>query len=318
MDPGIERSIARRASAQLGLITRSQARAAGMSRAAIARRIDAGQLRLVGNQVLWPAGLPVRPRLEVMAACLDVGGVASHRTAGWCHSLERMDPSTDIEVVVLKGGSTTTTPLARVHTTTNLDPADVLRVEGVPTTSVARTILDLCALVPDEVERNDVVAAVEGAVRDRKASDRWLWWLLEERRCRGRNGVSTMESILAERAALGPTESWLERETLRILGEAGLPLPEVQRVFRRKGAFVSRVDFAYEHLPVAIEVEGKVHASDAQRAVDAHQRNAVQLLGHTVLTFTYGVVVRTPGVVVRTVAEALAQAEARASREQSA
>ena len=254
-----------------------------------------------------------------MAACLDVGGVASHRTAGWSHALERMGRPTSLEVVVLKGGTTTTTPLARVHTTTNLDPDDILLVQGVPTTSVARTMLDLSALVPGELGRADLVAAIEGAVRDRKASDRWMWWLLEERRCRGRNGVSTMESILAERgAALGPTESWLERETLRILDEAGLPLPRVQKVFRRKGAFVSRVDFAYEHVPVVIEVEGKVHAGDADREIDADQRNAVQLLGHTVLTFPYGVVVGTPGVVVRTVAEALAQADARAARDRTA
>ena len=43
-----------------------------------------------------------------------------------------------------------------------------------------------------------------------------------------------------------------------------------------------------------------------QRAVDAHQRNAAQLLGHTILTYTYDQVVRTPGVMVAEVRQALA------------
>lgn len=97
----------------------------------------------------------------------------------------------------------------------------------------------------------------------------------------------SLESILAERAALGPTESWLERETLRVLGRAGLPLPEVQCTLRQRGAFVSRVDFLYRAARIVIEVEGKSHDPDEQRGVDARQRNGVQLLGHAVLTYTY-------------------------------
>lgn len=307
MDPIIERSLAERASTQLGLFTTTQARDAGMSRKVLRHRLTHGSLRLVGNQVLWPADLPPStPHLRVMAACLDVDGVASHRTAAWLHGCADVGRLAPIEVMARRGGRTRTTPLARVHLTTSLDPEDVLLVGGVPTTSVARTLLGVASLVPDEVGRGDLVGAVEAAVRDRQASDRWLWWLLEERRCRGRNGVRALESVLAERARLGPTESWLERETLRVLGAAGLPLPHVQCVIRQRGAFVTRVDFAYPDQRVLMEVEGKVHAADAQRAIDAHQRNVGQLLGHTVLTYTYDQVVRTPQVMVEEVRCALA------------
>ena len=311
MDPMIERAIAERASSQLGLLTRSQAREAGLSAKAVRHRIATGHLVPVGNQVLWPAGLPPSPQLWAMAACLDVGGVVTHRAAARSHGLRRVALSAR-EVLVLKDRSTTTTPLARVHTTTHLTADDVVLVDGVPTTSVARTLLGVAALVPAEVSRAALVGAVEDAVREGKATDRWLWWLLEERRCRGRNGVTTMESVLADRARLGPTESWLEREALRVLAEAGLPRPAVQHVVRRRGAFVSRVDLAYVAERVLIELEGRDHAGDAQRAVDAHQRNQGQLSGHTVLTYTYDQVVRTPEVLVSEVREALAAARAAA------
>ena len=129
--------------------------------------------------------------------------------------------------------------------------------------------------------------------------------------------MRVLESVLSERADLGPTESWLERETLRILGEAGLPLPEVQQVIRRRGAFVSRVDFLYRRPQVVVEVEGKVHDAPEQRTHDHSQRNRLQLLGHATLTFTYQQVVRTPEVLVRDVGEMLAQRAARPGRASS-
>ncbi len=308
MDRMIELAIAERASTQLGLFTRAQARAAGMSAKTIRHRLDSGALRLLGNSVLRPAALPETTHLRIMAACLDVGGVASHRTAAWLEDLASVGRPIPIEVMALRRGSVRTTPLARTHLTTSLRDEDVLVVDGIPTTSVARTLLGVAALVPREIRREALVGAVEQAVREGKASDRWLWWLLEERRCRGRNGVRALETVLTQRAELGPTESWLERETLRVLARAGLPLPVVQHVVRRSGAFVSRVDFAYVPERVLIEVEGRDHASDPQRAVDAHQRNEGQLLGHTVLTYTYGQVVGTPHVLVDEVRRALAAA----------
>lgn len=305
MDPSIERAIAERARSQLGLLTRSQALAAGMSRAVVARRCAAGLWDLRGAHVLWPTGLDDDPRRRVLAACLDVGGVASHRTAAWLHGLDAFGAPERPEVLVAVQ-RTSSTPLARVHRTTDLPLEDVLQVGPVPTTSIARTLLDLAKLVlHHELDRERLVGALEAAVRERQASDRWLWWLLEERRRRGRDGVSVMEEVLAERARLGPTESWLERETLRILDAAGLPLPRVQARIRRRGAFVSRVDLAYDHERIAIEVEGRHHLTEEQQAIDARQRNELQLLGYVILTFKYRDVVGRPEVVVRSVRRAL-------------
>lgn len=301
-----ERAIAERARTQLGHITRRQYLDLGLTYSALAHRTRTGLHRQVGSGTFRLQGAPDGRRADVMAACLDLGAVASHRTAAWLHGLDGFGPPTRIEVLVPKGRRVAN-DLAIVHQTTNLGPDDIVTVDGIPSTSIARTILGLAALVPAEVPREALVGAVEVAVRQRKASDRWLWWLLEERRCRGRNGVGVMEDVLAQRARLGPTESWLERETLRVLAAAGLPAPTVQRRVRDRGRFVSRVDLVYDAAKVAIEVEGKDHLTPEQHRIDARQRNELQLLGYTILTFTYTDVVGDPSRVVRTVRRALEQ-----------
>lgn len=304
MDPSVERAIAERARSQLSHITRLQARDLGLSARSVNHRVAVGRFEAVGNGTLRMPGTAPTPEAAVMAACLDVRGVASHRTAAWLHRFEGFGRPLPVEVTVRKG-STVRSPLARVHSSTNLGRDDVVLTGGIPTTGVARTLLDLAALVPNDVARTDLIGALEAAVRDKRASDRWLWWRLEELRCRGRNGVSVFESVLAERASLGPTESWLERETLRIIAEAGLPKPTLQRVIRRSGAFAARVDFLYEGPAVVLEVKGKWHATPGRIAADEARVNALQLEGYCVLQFGYRAIIETPRETTSTIAQLL-------------
>lgn len=313
MSPHIDRAIAERARTQLGLVTRTQLRADGVSRAALSRRVASGALVPVTANVLRLGGAPDEPRMPTMAACLDLGAVASHRTALWLHDLAPRPPLTD--VTVRKGrstGITSTRDGVRVHTSTNLPRDDVVRVGPIPTTSVARTLMGVAALA--EVDDEALLGLVEEAVRRRLATDRWLWWVLEQRRCRGRDGVRRFEAVLARRAELGPTESWLEREVLRLLTHAGLPLPRVQARIRRRGAFVARVDLLYEDEGVVLEALGHAaHASRSQQSADAARASELQLLGLEVHQVTYDQVVRQPEWVVHLVRRALARSTRRAA-----
>ncbi|HEX2576384.1 MAG TPA: DUF559 domain-containing protein [Aquihabitans sp.] len=241
---------------------------------------------------------------HLAAACLDLGAVASHRSAAALHGLSSFEVDQPVEVVVRHDRSHRRSPLATVHSSTWLPHDDLVEVAGIPTLGVARTLLTLAALVPTipfEVVRD----AVDTAVRDGKATDRWLCWRLEQVRCRGRNGVSIFEQILSERSG-APTESWLERELLRLLAAAGLPLPTCQRRIEHRGAFVARVDFVYGPQRVALEVSGhRHHSTAAQLARDARRRNELQLAGYRVLEFTYRDVVECAAVVVAQVSDAL-------------
>jgi hypothetical protein len=306
MNPSLERSIAERAATQLGHITIQQLVDRGVSRRSIRHLIERGRLTPVGQRTLRIPGLPASFASTVMAACLDLGAVASHRTAAHLHALAGFSGQPPVvEVTGREGIGSTRSTLATVHRTTNLPADDLVAIGPIPATSVARTIFGLAALVPD-VDEESVRDVIDTAVRDGRASDRWLWWRLERLRCRGRDGVAALEGILEDRAGRGRTESWLEREFLRCLDRGGLPRPVVQRRIRAKGAFLARVDCCYERERIVIEVNG--HGSPStkrQRATDAARVNRLQLAGHRVLQFGYDDVVRTPEVVIATVTEAL-------------
>src|SRR5690554_1231497 len=120
MEPSIERAIAERSSSQLGLITIGQAVGLGLSRRTINRRLEAGSYQLLGRQVLCAAPLLRDGHQAVLAACLDVDGTSSHRTAARLHGLHAVAAPPLPDVAVPKSRRSARTPLARVHSSTNL------------------------------------------------------------------------------------------------------------------------------------------------------------------------------------------------------
>ena len=302
---GLRRNINDIAQAQRGLVTRADLRAAGVTRAQRIRLQREGTLAAIGRQTFELGGLPADPRRPLLAACLDTGGILSHRSAAWLHGFGA-EPDGLPEVLVGRRGCPNEASLARIHTTTWLPLDDRHCVDGIPCTSVARTLFSLAGLVP-EVPLDLVRGAVDEAIRTGKASDNWLWWRLEKLRCRGRSGVSVFEAVLSARAGGELTESWLEREFLRLLRSALLPAPVCQRRIRANGAFVARVDFLYEDFGIVIEVTGaRGHSSRDQRAADARRRNHLSTLGYLVLEFTYEQVVGEPDAVFAELHQALA------------
>src|SRR4051812_25986291 len=113
------RSIAERASEQLGLITREQLRQLHISRARRRHYVATGVLVPVGANVFGLAGRPTSFEPGVLAACLDPGGIASRRTAAAFHRLHGFAcRPADLEVTVIDGHCNARSSLARVHTTT--------------------------------------------------------------------------------------------------------------------------------------------------------------------------------------------------------
>ena len=306
-----DRSIAALAAEQAGHGTRAQLLRAGLNRSTISRRAAAGHYVRVGPSTFRLASYGRTATGDVVAACLETGGVASHWTAAWVHHLT--DRRRLIDVTVERSGTlqeprlvAAEQPLVRVHSSTNLPVTDIVRHGPIALTSVARTALGLAGLVPRELAPQGLANIVGQAVDGGLATDAWLWHLLTERRCRGRNGVIALEAVLAERAHLGPTESWLEREVLRVLQEGGLPLPVTQRVVRRRGRFAARVDFLYGPEQVVLEAMGYTHhRTRAQMEADTRRANELQLLGFDVYQFTTGQVVGSPGSVLATTRSAL-------------
>ena len=303
---GHRREIYRIAQAQRGLITRADLQSIGVTRHQRAGLRADGTLIGLGRRTFVVGGASPDRLRPMLLAALDERGFISHRSAIALHGLPGLLAPRLPDVLATRQRRSNDSAVATVHSTTWLPADDVTMVDGIPCTSVARSIFNLAGLIP-EVDFETVRGAVDDAIRSGKASDRWLWWRLEKLRCRGRSGVSNLEAMLVTRAGGEITESWLEREFLRVLSDGAVPLPTCQRRIHARGAFVARVDFLYEELGIIIEVTGAAgHSSREQRAHDATRRNRLGMEGYLIIEFTYEQVVATPSVVITEVCRAIA------------
>lgn len=299
------RRIQERALSQHGIVTRADLEALDVTRPV--RR------RLVSDEVIVPcgvrtyrlAGAPMTIRHRAMWACLESGGATSHVTSSWLGGIPGFDAPRVPNVTVARRSYRYVLDGVDVHTTTFLPASHIVSVDGIPTMSVARTLFSLASLVP-MLSAERVRGAVDDAIAARKATDQWLWWMLDQLRRRGRPGVAVFQQILVDRAGGLVTESWLERETIRILTAAGLPLPVCQARIEPDGAFVARVDFLYPELKLVIEVMGhRWHSTRQQLSDDSARRRRLTLAGYQVLDFTADQIMWEPQALVAAVEHAI-------------
>lgn len=316
MNPAPTPSLAALVRAQHGVITRAQLLEGGMSASTVRRRVSDGSLVRVGARSFRLSTAVATTRSDLMAACLDRAAGASHRSGAW---LLGVGPEPVVLEVTVVKGRPTRVPLSsgrmlRIHASTNLPADDIVAVDGIPTTNLARTLLGVAALVPDEVAHGELVEMVALSIEKGLATMAWLRWMLEQRRCRGRNGVAALERALDARDLIGPTESWLERHFVRLLDAAGLARPVLQRRIARRSGRAARVDFLYEANDLVIEVLGYAyHRTPEQIGADTMRANELQLCGLTVLQFTSRTIEEAPSEVVALVRAALLRPSARRS-----
>lgn len=169
---------------------------------------------------------------------------------------------------------------------------------GVRVTTVARTWLDCAALVPlphlvamgDHALHHALVSA-----GDLESTVGWA---------RRRRGVVNARQALPllDPGAESPPESVVRVHCLM----AGLPRPVCNLDIAHDGQWLARVDLAWPEARLVVEYDGVVHLDDVQRRRDAWRRNALQRAGWLVITLTADDL-RTPGLMCRRIADALAQ-----------
>ena len=85
-----------------------------------------------------------------------------------------------------------------------------------------------------------------------------------------------------------------------------MPAPTCQRIFRRDGRTVARVDFYIADPPMVVEVSGqRGHSSPSERAKDGRRRNELTAMGIAVIEFTYHDVFKNPRYVLATLRDLL-------------
>ena len=276
---GAERAVAALAASQHGAFGRRQAASVHFSSRMIATRLSSGVLREPISGVLVFTSAPRTWRQDLMVAALSGGGaIASHRAAAALHGL---DGFSERQLEVTVGiNQHHRMPRVIVHRAM-LNPMDCTFVEGIPCTNVARTLCDLCAVVPpDKVEQ-----ALDDALR-RGASERWIREILDRADRPGRSRTANLRRVLdlPDRSGAMP-DSWFERLVERLLVSSVLPPPVRQhRVAETGGARVAYLDLAWPDVGLAVEPSGvKAHGGarrDAPRSRTRCVAHGAGLGGH--------------------------------------
>jgi hypothetical protein len=268
----VDAQVAELAGAQGGVVGREQLIALGLSRTAIARRIEAGRLHgvhrgvyAVGHCVLGRSG---REWAAVLA--LGAGAVLSHRSVG-----------ARLAIVTWNGRPEVTVPTGRrgragitVHTARSLNPEDVtLGDDGLPQTTWARAVIDLAELF-------DVHAITR--ILERSAIERHYDGLTlapAMTRAHGRHGLPTLVAALNRGHHLNPqrTRSPQEERYLRELREGGTDA-RVNHWMWVTDRFIE-ADVWFPERRVIVELDSRWHDTAGARERDAARDQACRAAG---------------------------------------
>jgi hypothetical protein len=251
--------------------------------------LRSGRLRRVQRGIYLPRSTEYEPIRAARAAVLSSGipeAVASHVTAARVHSIDSSERGGCEHVTVPLDKRRKDRKDLTFHTRA-LVLGDVLPVNGIPITSVPRTLADLaCSL-----EKLPAVWAIDDAIRrgictrDELQRELATW--------RGGSGCHLAARRLGE--ADGVAESILETAGRLALAEARVPLPVPQYEVRLPDGSVARLDGAYPLAKVGLEFDGRsVHEAPQAILRDRERQNGLVTLGWTIMRFTWWDVTHDP------------------------
>ena len=266
---------------QHGAISREQAHRLGLSLRAVDRRVASGHWRLIHRGVYSLTAMPASWHGRLMAAVLCGGpsALASHRSAAALWNLDGVEKGA-IELSVKAGRRIRG---AIVHRRLPGDDPEVTLREGIPSTEIERTLLDLAAVVSPR----RAGLALDDALRRKLTTLDAMWDVLSGPK--GRSGTLVLRKLLDSRDELdAQLESHLEATLLRLLRRHGLPLPVPQHRVVQGNELVARLDFAYPALRLGIEADGyRWHGGRERWKRDLRRENRLKLMGWTLLRFTW-------------------------------
>lgn len=274
----------------------------GATKSTIRYRVSTGRWEQLSSDVFRISGSVRSWRQELLAAVLiwGPGTAGSHRAAAPLLRFSNFEP-TWIELTVPRGRKRATAP-GLIHRYP-LYPGDVTVVDAIPVTTPARTLIDLCALVPADV----VEEMLDDALRRRLVTVHSMRRRLEVIAKPGRPGIASIRRLLDDRDPRAAVpESIMERRALRVFRNARLPTPVAQYEVWSCGKLVARPDFAYPDVKLAIEADGYASHSRRDRWERDRARDArLTLLGWRVIRFTWSDLKKRPRWVGATIRHAL-------------
>lgn len=251
---------------QHGVVARRQLAALGMSREGIATRLGRRHLHEVHRGVYIVGARRITRRGRWMAAVLASGSeaVLSHRSAARLWDV--LPPAAEwIDVA---------TPGKRIRrqgiVNHRLDVADDERgaIDGIPVTSIFRTIFDLAAVVDKRTLERALHEAEVQELRDRVS----LPLLLE--RYPGRRGTRNLRALLESPEPVGWTRNDFEEAFLALVDAYGLPRPRMNAALALRGRFFE-IDALWEEQRIAVELDSRGVHGTKKRFESDRQRDRI-------------------------------------------
>ena len=281
------------AAARHGVVSIQQLLAAGLDRRAVSRRVAAGRLHRVhrGVYAVGHPALSLQGRyLAAVLACGE-GAVLSCAAAAYLLRLVRRPPPAPI-VTALKNRRV---PGVEVHRARRLHLLDHSVLDGIPLTTVPRTLLDLARVL----SAGDLARACHEAHVHHRTTPAHVEAAIA--RAPTKRGIATLRAILHgdHRTTLSP----MEDAFLALLARAGLPLPQTNRP-----ASGDRVDCRWPEHRLVVELDSyRFHATRHQWEEDRRRERRARAAGHEHRRYSWGDVVDDPGPMLSELAVLLVQ-----------
>jgi hypothetical protein len=286
---------------QHSFITWKQSLSVGITPVMLRRLVAQGHWEKVGEGLYRINGAKETWRGRLKAICLRAGerSAISHRSAAALWGIEGFHPAPTVDLTVPRRRRPRLDGVV-------LHRRDLPRIEerdGIPVTPIPETILDLCAVSPDE---SIPLRALDDVRRRRLASPFELKRCLSEHSGRGYSGSVVYRTLLERRLGKTPPGTVFAGEVLDLLVGAGLPEPECE-VWVTIGGRRYRIDLAYRRPKIAIECLGKIgHLNEKAFEEDPVRSNDFALAGWLQLLVTWRRFEDQPDRVITDVGEALA------------
>jgi hypothetical protein len=293
---------------QHGVVALSQAVALGVPERTMHGWAAAGRLHRIhhGVYALMPRRLLPQNAL-LMAAVLACGPAAalSHRSAASLHGL-LLNRRTRVDVTV-PTRAPRKRPALDIHRSITLIERDVVVIEAIRCTSVARTLLDIAPTVSDgqlhrAFDQAEILEVFDlRAVRDQLA------------RNRTHPGCRPIRSVLDEYTFSGQSRGNFEPRLHDHLRATGLPLPQRNEwIVLDDGERAICADFCWRAQKLIVETDGKkTHLT--HQAFERDRRDDQRLIaaGWTVIRITWQQLETEPDRIITLITELLSEAEAR-------
>jgi putative AbiEi antitoxin of type IV toxin-antitoxin system/uncharacterized protein DUF559 len=270
--------VARLASVQWGVLALDELRECGLTRDMVSDRVRAGHLHPLhrGVYAVGHANPPLKGRFLAAVKACGPTAVLSHFSAAALYGFVTWDHREP----------ETTAPKAHTHEgihthRTTLDPHDITSHQGIPTTTPARTLLDLSPVLPS----NELRRAT------RQAQSLKLVSTTELREVMARaNRPGKLAHILATGPA--PTRSELEDAVLELIVAGGLERPDINVPLVLDGRTVIP-DFRWPEQHLVLEADGAAwHDHRLAREDDAERQALLEAHGERIVRVTWDQAIR--------------------------